>query len=183
MTTENTSKSNGSKGLQYYMRVLHRDLGFIALAMVVVYSLSGITLIHRTSDFMKTTTQVETTLETNLSANQLAPALKMKKLIVTGEENGIIYFAEGQYEKETGKVQYQKKDLIFPFNKFSKLHKVASAQEPLAAVFTTLFGVVLFFLAVSSLLMFKPGTKLFKKGLIYTGVGVLLTVVLIAVFG
>ena len=180
---ENTNKSSGSKGLQYYMRVLHRDLGFIALAMVVVYSLSGITLIHRTSDFMKTSTQVETTLDANLSASQLASALKMKKLNVTGEENGIIYFADGQYEKETGVVHYQKKDLIFPFNKFSKLHKVASAQEPLAAVFTTIFGAVLFFLAVSSLLMFKPGTKLFKNGLIFTGVGVLLTVVLVFLLG
>jgi hypothetical protein len=35
------------KSFQHYVRSLHRDLGFITIGLVVVYSLSGIILIHR----------------------------------------------------------------------------------------------------------------------------------------
>lgn len=169
------------KSLQYYMRVLHRDLGFLALGMVIVYSLSGIVLIHRTDNFMKTTKKVEMTIAPNLGDKELGDALKMKKFNVIKEENGIVYFADGQYEKATGKVECEKKEVVFPLNKFSNLHKSACAQNQGVGWFTTLFGVILFFLAISSLFMFPTGTKQFKKGMVYTVVGVILTAVLIAV--
>ena len=44
------------KSLQYYIRVLHRNLGFLALCMTVVYALSGIVLTHRAGNFMKKST-------------------------------------------------------------------------------------------------------------------------------
>lgn len=39
------------KSLQHYIRVLHRNLGFLALCMTVVYALSGIVLTHRAGNF------------------------------------------------------------------------------------------------------------------------------------
>ena len=165
------------------MRVLHRNLGFIALAMTIVYSLSGITLIYRTSDFMKSTQQVETTLKPNLTAEKLGDALKMKKLKVTDENDATIFFAEGQYDKQTGKAIYEKKELMFPFNKFANLHKAASAQQPVGTIFTTLFGIILFFLALSSLFMFKVSSKQFKEGMLYTLVGIIITIVIVALCG
>ncbi|MBQ0115798.1 MAG: hypothetical protein KBT10_08005 [Bacteroidales bacterium] len=168
--------NNVSKGLAYYMRVLHRNIGFLAIGMVIVYSLSGIVLIHRTDDFMKSSTAVEQTIKPGLTAEELGKELKLKKFTVTKEEIGVIYFSdEGKYEVETGKVSYVKKDYVFPFNKFAELHK--SSKAPLCW-FTTLFGIILFFLAISSLFMFKPQTKVFKKNLVYIAVGVIITLLM-----
>ena len=173
-------KEKSSKSLQYYMRVLHRDLGFLALGMVVIYALSGIVLIHRNGNFMKTSTPVEMTVAPNLGEKELGEALKFKKFQVKEEKDGIIYFAEGQYDKKSGKASFVKSELIFPFNKFANLHKVPCAQNPHVGWFTTLFGIVLFFLAISSLFMFKTNAKQFKANMIYTAVGIIISVILIA---
>ena len=172
-----------AKSLQYYMRVLHRDLGFLALGMVIIYSLSGIILIHRTTDFMKRSVDVEVTIAPNLSENEIGNALKMRNFKATKEENGVIYFSNGQYDKSTGKATYVTKEMIPPFDKFLSLHKLPSASNPFVGWFTTIFGIVLCFLAISSLFMFKVNTKQFKSNMIYTAVGVIISIVLITLLG
>ena len=172
-----TNDKKASKGLQYYSRAIHRVLGFLTLGMVMVYALSGILLIHRGSDFMKRSVAVELILKPGLDAEQLAPALKMKSLKVIDETEQTVFFADGQYDKQTGKASYLKKEVVAPFDKFISLHKLAGKQSPAIGIFTTIFGISLFLLALTSLFMFKTRAKQFKKNMVYMGIGV--TVVLL----
>ena len=171
-----------SKGIHYYMRVLHRNIGFLALGMTLVFSLSGTLLVHRGGDFMKATTTVEKTLQPNMTADEVGNALKLKKFKVTEEKDGIICFTDnGKYDSQTGKVTYDKKELVFPFNKFAELHKTESSQNAPRGWFATLFGIVMAFLAISSLLMFPTKTKQFKANMIYAGIGIIITLILLLI--
>jgi len=53
---------NRNKNLSHYMRALHRDIGFFIVGLVVIYAISGITLVYRDTDFLKKETRVETKL-------------------------------------------------------------------------------------------------------------------------
>ncbi|MEQ1587790.1 MAG: hypothetical protein ABL895_18030 [Cyclobacteriaceae bacterium] len=54
------------------MRVYHRYLGYFLAGIMAVYSISGITMIFRDTDFLKRETQVERTLKPNLKNEELA---------------------------------------------------------------------------------------------------------------
>ena len=174
METKKTSKS-----LQYYAREIHRVLGYLTLGMTMVYALSGIVLIHRTGDFMKHVVPVEQTLTPNLDADRLASEMKMKSLKVLNETDQTIFFADGQYDKATGKASYLTKEVITTFDKFISLHKLADKQNHKIAICTTVFGISLFLLALTSLFMFKTKAKQFKTNMAYTGIGVAIIVLLL----
>ncbi len=42
------------KSINQTIRILHRNIGFFILGFVLIYALSGITLIYRDSDFHET---------------------------------------------------------------------------------------------------------------------------------
>ena len=165
-----------SKGIHYYMRLWHRNLGFLTIGLVMVYSLSGILLIHRTDDLMKRQTVEERQLEPNMSAKDLGNELKMRNFSPKESNDGVIVFEGGQYDSATGKATITRSELIPPFDKFTSLHKKACAANVHLGWITTIFGIILFFLALSSLFMFKPGTKPFKSAVIYTTAGIILTI-------
>lgn len=174
-----TPAPSPKKSLQYYMRAIHRVLGYLAIGMVVVYALSGIVLIHRTGDFMKTSTQVTTTLQPGLDAAQVGAELKIRNFKAIDETADQIVFAGGTYDKTTGQAQYAKKQLVAPLDKFVDLHKLPDAKNPHIALVTTIFGIVLFLLALTSLFMYKPKSKQFIHNMIYTSVGIIITVILV----
>ena len=49
---------NNQKSTQFYMRIIHRYLGFFLAGIMTVYALSGVLLIFRSTDFLKTITAV-----------------------------------------------------------------------------------------------------------------------------
>lgn len=174
-----TKTTKPGKSLQYYAREIHRILGYLTLGMTIAYALSGIILIHRSGDFMKRTTPVEQTIAPNLDCDQLAAELKMRSLKVLNETDQTIFFADGQYDKATGKASYLKKEVVAPFNRFITLHKLADKQNPAIAYFTTFFGAVLFLLALTSLFMFKPSAHHFRSNMAYTALGIALLILLL----
>jgi hypothetical protein len=163
--------------LNHYMRALHRDLGFFAVGLLIIYSVSGMVMIYRDTAFLKRETQVEKNLEPNLKASDLAPLLRLKDFKVLKEEGALLYFPGGSYNATTGVASYTQKELPFLLSKFSQLHKSVS-QSP-AHWFTTLFGVLLLFLAISSFWMFKTGTRQFRRGIIIAGTGLVFAIVLL----
>lgn len=171
--------NKGKKGTVYYMRAFHRVLGYLCVGLVVVYAISGIVLIHRTGDFMKKSTYTEATIKPNLTSDQLGKEINMWRMKVTEENEDMIVFTDGQYNKKTGEVAYTKKEIVEPFNKFVALHMLSDGQNKHIAWLTTLFGIVLFFLAITSLFMYKPSNKQFARNMIYTGLGIVLTIVLV----
>ncbi len=166
-----------SKSLHYYMRSLHRDLGYLTFGLVIIYALSGIVLMYRNTDFMKTEAMVERQLKPGLADEELGREMRMREFKIIRNEGDIIYFQNGTYNKVTGMAVFTSKDVMFPFNKFINFHKAISSNK--MHWFNLVFGAVFLFLAISSLWMFKPNTKTFKRGMIFTVVGVVITVVLL----
>jgi len=63
--------------------------------------------------------------------------------------------------------------------KLTQLHK-ASTKQPLFYL-NVFFGISLFFFVVSSFWMFLPSTTIFKKGLYFTLVGIVVTILLLVI--
>jgi len=169
-------EQTGKKNLGYYMRVLHRDLGFFVIGLTIVYALSGIVLIYRDKGFMNAEVQVEKTLPANLELRELGRELRIRDLREIKTEGDVVYFESGSYNKTTGQAVYKTREVIFPFNKFIELHKSNSREA--AHWFLTLYSIVLVFLSISSFWMFKVSTNSFRRGLYISGAGILFTILI-----
>jgi len=165
--------------LNHYMRALHRDIGFFVVGLIIIYSLSGIVLIYRDTDFLKHEAQIEKKLSPDLQASELGQMLRLKDFKVLKTEGDVLYFPNGTYNAKTGLAEYTQKELPLWLSKFSELHKTAS-QNPVHW-FTTIFGVLLFFLAISSFWMFKAGTMQFRRGIIIAGTGIAFALILLLI--
>lgn len=166
-----------SKSFNYYMRSLHRDIGFFAFGLVVIYILSGIVLIYRDTEFLKREVTVERQLKPNMEIGDVGKELRMREVKVTKTEGDVISFQNGTYNKTSGAAVFTSKEVMFPLNKFINFHKAISGKA--THWFNLVFGLVFLFLAVSSLWMFKANTKTFRRGMILVGVGIVFTVILL----
>ncbi len=166
-----------SVNLQQKMRVYHRYLGFFLAGIMAVYSISGIVLIFRETDFLKTEKLNERKVPTNLKNEEIGKELKIKELTILGEANGIVTFKQGTYNRATGEAKFITKELPPLMNKLTKLHK-ANTKQPLYYL-NIFFGLSLFFFVISSFWMFLPKTSIFKKGMNFAIAGILLTLALI----
>ncbi len=163
-----------NKSFSYYMRVLHRDFGFFVIGITIVYCLSGVLLIYRDTDFLKENKIVLKTIEPNLKESELGKILHIREFKVIKNEGDVINFQNGTYNKTTGVVKYSSRELPAILEKFIGLHK--SAGNGFASLFTTIYGILLLFLALSSLWMYQINTKNFRRG-IYIACGGLIFVV------
>ena len=159
------------------MRVIHRYLGFFLAGIMFMYALSGITLIFRDTEFLKQKKQIEKTIESNISVEDLGKKLKIRDIKIVKEEGNNLFFKEGVYNKNSGLVKYEVKELPFIIDKMTKIHKAKTSD---ALYFLNIFfGLSLLFFVVSSFWMFMPKTSIFKKGIYYSVAGVILTLLLL----
>lgn len=161
------------------MRIIHRYLGFFLVGIMAMYSISGIVLVFRNTDFLKKEISIEKTIETNLTPEKLGKAIKIKKLNIKKQEARIYYFKNGSYNSQTGLAKYTKKELPYVLDRMTHLHK-ANTNDPLYFL-NIFFGVSLLFFVISSFWMFMPGSDVFKKGLYFTLGGIILTLILLFV--
>ncbi len=164
---------------QNNMRIYHRYLGFFLAGIMAVYAISGITLIFRDTDFLKSEKQVERQIKPNVSNDELGRELRIRDLQVEKEEGDVVSFKQGTYNKATGVANYKTKQLNRVVDKLQHLHK-ADTKSPLFYL-NIFFGLSLFFFVVSAFYMFLPGTSTFKKGLYFTLAGLLLTLIMLFV--
>jgi len=165
------------KTLNQYARTLHRNIGFFIVGLVIVYSLSGIVLIYRDTNFLKREALVEKKLSPNLADAELGLALQLRNLKIERTEGDIIYFQNGTYNKVTGEAAYSTTELPLLIKKLTDLHKTPSKN--IKHWSTIVFGVLLLFMAISSFWMFKPGTNFFRKGIFMAGAGIVAAVILL----
>jgi len=163
----------------YYMRIIHRYLGFFLTGIMAMYALSGIVMIFRQTDFLKNEVKIERELKPNLTAEALGRELRIRDLKTRKEEGDILYFSEGQYNRSTGMANYTTQELPYLLDKMTKLHK-ATTNSPIYWL-NIFFGVSLLFFVISAFWMFLPQTSVFRKGLYYTLGGIVLTLILIFV--
>jgi uncharacterized iron-regulated membrane protein len=168
------TKKNKSANL---MRVIHRYLGFFLAGIMAVYALSGILLIFRDTDFLKQEKNTVAKLAPNLTEEELGKELHIKKLKVSREEDNILFFKDGSYNKINGTADYTTTSLPFIIEKMNHLHKAKTGQ-PLFFL-NVFFGVSLLFFVISSFWMFLPKTTVFKKGIYFTAAGIVLTLIML----
>ncbi len=165
------------QGLSHYMRSLHRDIGFFLIGFIIIYSVSGIVLIYRDTDFLKQEKLIEKNIGPNIETSELGQILHMRDFKVLKDEGEIISFNNGTYNKVTGVAKYNSKDLPGILSRFTNLHKTSSRNA--SHFLGVFFGILLLFLAVSSLWMFKPQTRIFRRAIYIAGIGVVTAVVLV----
>lgn len=161
------------------MRILHRYLGYFLSGIMAVYALSGIVLIFRDTDFLKTDQQFEEKFAPQLTNEELGKELRYRDFKVTKEEGDIVSYKNGTYNKKTGVANYTEKDLPYVLNKLTHLHK-ASTDDPLYYL-NIFFGCSLLFFVISAFWMYMPKTTIFKKGILFALAGIVLTLVLLFV--
>ena len=167
------------KSSQFYFRLIHRYLGFFLVGIMSVYAISGIILIFRDTDFLKSSKIIEKKIEPNLASQNLGRSLRIRGFKATKQEKNIIYFKQGMYDKQTGIANYTVKELPTIVSKMIHLHK-SSTKDKLYWL-NIFFGVSLLFFSISAFWMYLPNTKTFKKGLYFTFGGIVLTLILIFV--
>jgi hypothetical protein len=161
------------------MRVYHRYLGFFLCGIMAMYAISGIILIFRETSFLKTEKKNEIKISAEVKIDELGKALKIRDLKIDKEENGILYFKNGTYNKATHVAKYTTSELPYIVDKMTKLHK-ANTKSPIYFL-NIFFGLSLLFFVISSFWMFMPKTAIFKKGLYFTLGGIILTLILLFV--
>ena len=159
------------------MRVLHRYLGFFLAGIMAVYAISGVILIYRDTDFLKSEKVFEEKIAPNLTNEKLPEALRMRRLKVKKEEGDLVYFQNGDYNRTTGVAHIRSMELPYVLDKMTHLHK-ASAEDPLYYL-NIFFGCSLLFFVISAFWMYMPKTSVFKRGVLFSLAGVVLTLVLL----
>ncbi len=160
-----------------WMRSLHRDIGFFLIGLTCIYCISGSLLIYRETGFLKKETRTEKTIDPGLNANQLERALRLKGIKIIGEDDATITFTKGTYNRATGLASYTNPELPPILTTFNGLHKAANDQP--RHWFSLVFACCLLFLAISSFWMYRPDTRIFKRGVLLAVSGVVLSIVLL----
>ena len=159
------------------MRIIHRYLGFFLAGIMAMYSISGIVLVYRSTDFLKISEQIEVNIGPNVSKEKLGETLRIKRLKVTEEQGDFYHFKNGTYNTVTGEASYTKKELPYLLDRMTHLHK-ATTNDPLYYL-NIFFGFALLFFVISSFWMFMPKTTVFKKGMYFTLAGIVLTLLML----
>ncbi|MCJ8152166.1 PepSY domain-containing protein [Chryseobacterium sp. SSA4.19] len=167
------------KDTRTFMRITHRYLGFFLAGIMAVYAVSGVLLVYRDTDFLKKEKKYEKTIGKNLSEKNLGKELKIKNFEVQKTEGSVLKFKQGIYNAATGEAKYTKKELPFILDKMTKLHK--SQSKDTLSPLNTFFGFALFFFVISSFWMFNPKTKAFKRGMMFTGAGLVVAIILLLI--
>ncbi|MCW3160107.1 hypothetical protein [Chryseobacterium oryctis] len=167
------------KDTKTFMRITHRYLGYFLAGIMAIYAVSGILLVYRDTDFLKKEKKYEKIIDKNLSEKELGKELKIKNFEVTKTEGSILKFKQGTYDSSTGEAKYMKKELPFVLDKMTKLHK--SQSKDTLSPLNVFFGISLFFFVISSFWMFKPKTKIFKRGIAFTVAGIIVSIILLLI--
>ena len=169
---------NNSKSVNPKFRKIHRYVGNFLAGIMAVYAISGIVLIFRDTDYLKSEKQIEVELKPDIKKENLAKQLRMRGLKNVSETDEIISFENGKYNKTTGLATITVMKLPIVLEKLTHLHKAKSGDR--LYYFNIFFGVSLLVLVLSSFWMFRPKSKIFTNGLYFTAAGI--AVILFMIF-
>lgn len=168
-----------------WLRIIHRDLGFLMVGISLVYAISGILLNHMNGkDPAFKTIEATLNLQPNLSNEELTvhwadkQLPELKKIMPIDDVHQRLMLANGigVYNSATGVVDYEthkRNSFIYWIN---KLHYSRVKGWNIMA---DLFAVSLVFFAVSGLLMVKGRKGLAGTGKWYLLLGLLIPVIYI----
>jgi hypothetical protein len=171
-----------------WLRVIHRDLGFLVVGLTLVYGISGILLNHlKEKDPAFRTEERSVQLSPLLTQKELTTAwnnnqdLPLLKKILPIDENHSRLMLEGGigvYNSANGQVDYETHTKRFFIYWINRLHySKVKGWSPVADI----FAVSLLFLAISGLFIVKGKRGLAGTGKWYLLAGVLIPIVYILI--
>lgn len=179
-----------SPKVRKWIRILHRDIGFVMVGLSLVYGISGILLNH-INNGKDPAYKIEDkhlvfaeglTLEEFRQIWQSDP--DRPKLNNIGETAGkyrlMLQGGMGEYDPQTGTVQYQtskRKPVAYWVNRLH--YNRVKGWSPMADIFAG----ALIFLAISGLFMVKGKHGIAKRGKWYLIIGLLIPVLYILLVG
>jgi hypothetical protein len=168
--------------------VLHRDIGYLAFGMTIIYAISGIVLNHFKSgdfahpDYSKSFEQFTAPLPADsiasktyvMSVLQQIGEEKHYKSFITGTGYVNIYLTNGSVyiDLATGEAELQQKTPRYVIKEFNLMHY--NNIKKLFTWFSDLYAVALIFLAVTGLFVLKGKNGILKRGAWLTAIGILL---------
>ena len=174
-----------------WLRILHRDLGYLAVGLTIIFSVSGIAVNHiddwnpnfsKEIEYLPLNNYNQTDDEAEIVQKTLKqldiPATAYRSTFQPNPETLNIYTDEGELQLNltSGMLRWEsigKRFLLFDFN-FLHLNSGRDAWK----WFSDAFAIVLIFLALSGLFLIK-GRKGFKwRGTVLSLIGILLPVLL-----
>lgn len=161
--------STEKKSFTQTIRALHRDIGWFTAGLTLIFVLSGIAQVYRDSDFLQHEVQVPAKVEPGLAGEDIGRALRVREFKAERVEGSVTYFRGGRYDAATGEAVRTQKEFVFPFDRFSELHKQRSKEAWHIVVLA--YGALLAFMASSSFFMFKGGSPMARRGLVLAGLG------------
>ncbi|MFV0365778.1 MAG: PepSY-associated TM helix domain-containing protein [Mangrovibacterium sp.] len=179
-----------SSTVRKYLRIWHRDLGFLLVGASLIYAISGILLNHMGGKdpafkTQESTVQLEKGLSEevlNASWKQEASLPELKRIMQLDEEHYRLMLKGGigVYSTQTGLVDYEKherREFVYWIN---RLHYSKVKGWNVMADF---FAASLIFFALSGLLMVKGKNSIAGRGKWFLIVGILIPIIYICLAG
>lgn len=177
-----------TKTLRRWNNALHRDIGYLAFGMTIIYAISGIVLNHFKSggfqhpDYSTSLEQVTVALPSDsiVSKSYVMSVLdkvgeeKNYKSHITGTGYLNIYLNNGSVyvDLKTGEAEVQKKTPRYVIKEFNLMHY--NNIKRLFTWFSDLYAISLMFLAITGLFVLKGKNGILKRGAWLTAIGILL---------
>jgi hypothetical protein len=172
------------KKAQHWFRALHRDIGYLAVGITLVYALSGFFLSHKNIFSATKTEKISLEFPNKLQGNDFVSYWNSNTSLKINHykesEKQIQLFVEGgtgTYDKSSGEVYYQiyeKRPII------SFLNQLHNNQKKGWIYIADIYAFILIFLAISGLVMVNGKNGFLKRGIWLMVMGII--IVLLFVF-
>jgi uncharacterized protein len=182
-----------TKILRRWNNAIHRDTGYLAFGMTIIYALSGIILNHFKSgdfihpDYSKSYSDFKAPLPKDgiadktyvLSVLDMVNENDTYKSHVTGTGYVDIFFKNGSVyvDLTNGEAQMEKKTPRYVLKEFNLLHY--NSLKKFYTWFSDLYAVALIFLAVTGLFVLRGKNGILKRGAWLTAIGILIPALII----
>ncbi len=187
MSSNNTPNRKKKNTIKKWLRIIHRDLGFLMVGICLVYGLSGIILNHMNDGDPAYKTVEETlSFEKNLSTDALTEAWNTKedlptlKLVREGNMSHQVLLdgGVGIYHIETGELSYEhhtKRPFVFWINKLH-YNKIGGWT-----IMADIFAISLLFFAISGLFIVSKKQGIMGRGKWLLIAGILIPILFIMI--
>ena len=177
-----------TKTLRRWNNALHRDIGYLAFGMTIIYAISGIVLNHfKSGDFAHPdySRKFESYTVSLPPGGQVTKAYVISLLENIGEEDHFksyitgdgylnIYLTNGSYyvDLKSGNAELQKKTPRYVIKEFNLMHY--NNIKKLFTWFSDLYAVALIVLAITGLFVLRGKNGIIRRGAWLTAIGILL---------
>lgn len=178
-----------------WVRILHRDFGYVAAGLTVIYAISGVAVNH-TNDWNpnysieRSTLKIDPIPDSMLTSETLVTDILAKvgekgrlKSFFLPDSNTINIFVDGNtisVNLKKGEISQEKITSRAVIRETNFLH--LNSPKKIWTFVADLFAIVLAFLAISGLFMIKGKNGITGRGAWLTAIGVLIPLVFLVIY-